>query len=93
MPVTLIRKTEISDDAIRYLRELKRAGGTVSRGIKAHDYLTAPDFGSRLYGGLTECWKYKLVVKADGGHHSEYVKTTLTEAGFEVLKAAKGQKV
>lgn len=88
--VELIEKTVISDDAIKYLKEVKKKfKGKISRAWMEQDYLTAPSDESEFKKGKVECFKQKLMRKADDGSSHSYIKYEITERGYEVLKLAK----
>lgn len=88
--VELIEKTIVSDDAIKYLKEVKKKfKGTISRAWIEQDYLTAPNDDSEYKQGMRECFDLKLIKRADDGSEFSYIRYEITERGYEVLKLSK----
>lgn len=94
---TVIREiTRVSNDAIKYLKEMKKFNGVISRAEMKHDYLTDPqdkmDYSkgriikSKWIKGREECVNKKLIERADSGSFYEYIKWKISERGEMALR-------
>lgn len=79
--VELIEKTELSDNAVNFLKEVNSVGGKIDFGESKHRYLR----GDLWKEAWSECGKQKLVYKSDGGGDC-YMEYSITERGYKVLE-------
>lgn len=82
----LLEKVVVSESAVRFLLELKKLGGVMSRGEKSHDYLTGNhNPQSWIDVGRYECQLLKLIERADSGSEYSYIKWKISEKGNRVI--------
>lgn len=97
MDVVIREITKVSGEAIKYLLEMKKYNGVISRGEMKHDYLTSPqdriDYSkgrkvikSKWARGREECVGKGLIERADSGSSYEYIKWRISKRGEIALK-------
>jgi hypothetical protein len=97
MEVVIREITKVSEEAIKYLLEMKKYNGVISRGEMKHDYLTSPqdrvDYSnggkvikSEWSEGRDECVDKNLIERADSGSSYEYIKWKISKKGEVALK-------
>ena len=90
--VELIEKTIASKNATRYLKEMFKFNGGISRGSINHDYLTAPKEESNFYQGKEECVEKKLITRLDAGNSCEFIRWGISDRGLTVLSLTNNLK-